>query len=305
MKKIISALSAVLALTVISTNAFADSNPITCKDFPDFCDTNEFSQVIEQNANNFYMKDIGYTGAVPASENVTLSEYKEYSVSFKFLEGLSKGTPIEELLPDDYAWMIPSGNSLAKAVLKDGAWKVIGYSYATPEQIANNEADDDSIRIDKINSAIETITSNGSVIKDVVCVKVVGYFSTFVCIVSDETYLIPFCSRPDFTGLINGKLYSASDVYETLLHTMGNGESSHNAEIINGRDLSELTDEEFMMLEFGGGGSVKQNVVQDVEIQQNAEIPFLPIILIPAAAIAITITILLLVWNRRKAPKNK
>lgn len=312
MKKFITALLAAFTLISVSTTAFAEGSQTDCKDFTDFFDADELSRIIEQNSDNRYLADISSAAAVSSRENASVSEYKEYAVTLDFLGELSKGTPLKELLPDDYSWIVSSGNSKAKAILKDGVWKFIGCSYAIPEMIENGEIADDSIRFDAINSAIEAITSNGSKVTDIVCVDVTDSYTYLVCIVSDNAYAIPFSARPDFTGLVNGKLYKASDVYDTLAQTLVGRKSARNIEAeyekyadylkaLNIDDPQVISD---LLHEYGGGSALPANLT-DAQPVKSTSMPILPIIVIPAAAVAIAITVSLLIWNKGSRKHTK
>jgi hypothetical protein len=55
------------------------------------------------------------------------------------------------------------------------------------------------------------------------------YHTSFVlCEIDNSEYLIPYGSRPDLTGLENGKLYTRKEVSQILSQTFGNGYSPND-----------------------------------------------------------------------------
>ncbi len=301
MKKIIIILFAAVVSAAVSVTAFADNSPEDCRSFESFFDSDELAIVIEQTADDDFMKEIEYTAANVHRDN-NIGEYKEYSALYPdFLDRLANGTPVKELISDEYAWIIPSGEYTADVHLNDkGEWYTVRIGRFDEEVIKRGIVKDDSVRFDQVNSAIEKIGMSN--IEDVICINMPTKYVKFVCLVSDTTYVIPFCPRPDFNGFENGKLYTAAEANEIWFENVASKISTHNAEIINGRDIDELTMDELLSLQIGGLGTGNGTATQP-EVKNN--MPIIPILIIPAAAIAAAITITMLVWNKRGKKHSK
>ncbi len=297
MKMFITNVLTAITLTAASTTAFADSGSVTCKDFTDFFDAGELSQVIEQTALN---------NAADIIEYETIGGYKFFMANPNILKELSSGKPLKELLPGEYRWMIPSDDGcLTIVALNDGAWEAVGRIISEPELIASGAVDDSTVRFDKINAAIENIALNDpSGITDIVCFYIYEYAGDFVCITTENNnYLVPFSARPDFTKLTNGEIYDLSEAYGTLVQNFGEYKvPTHAGKKAESYTLEEIKD----ILRVYGADSVPTAVGDaGTKSVKSASVPFLPILIIPAVAIIIAITVILHIWNKGSRKHTK
>ncbi len=301
MKKIVVFISALLMMSLFSISAFAENAPITenCKSFSYFFDENEFLQVIDQAIADPFTKETDQIGKTSA-DSTEYKGYKEFMVSHKLLTDLENGKQLNELLPTEYRWVIHNdkGDEAVAAKKTDG-WKAIGYSRVVCELLESSGVADARVDVDMVNSALNIITDD---IIGVVCVYIPAYYGKFICITtSTKPYLISFNARPEFTGLENGRLYDLSEANDILYQNFG--DMSTNADIVKDRSVDELGWEDIIHFKYGGAGkTVQQDVIQEY---QSAEIPFLPIILIPAIVISVIITVMLLIWNNGSRKHTK
>ncbi len=301
MKKVSAIFSAMILAATVTMTAYADNAPADCKDYKSFFDNEELGVVIEQTRDDNLMKDTGYNAANAQSNsrssNIT-GEYKEYIAGddHKFFEGLANGTSINDLISDKYTWIIPAGEYTAEVRLNDeGEWYTarIGRDLIKKSDIAG-----DTVRFDTVNSAIEQLGGSANV-EDVVCVNLPVKYIKLVCIVSDTTYVIPFCARPDLTEFENGKLYTAAQAYE-IWSKEPTKRSAVNAAILNGRSIDDLTLDEILSLEYGGAGTGTA-----AQPETKSEMPVIPIIIIPAVFIAAAITVTILAQNKNSKKRAK
>lgn len=278
MKKIIAfVLSAVLSMPLMSY-CYAEAAPETdCRDYVGIFDYDEFAEVINDTNRDYFMQEADALSTGSARNKSEIKAYKQYNAEAEdFLKDLSGGADIHDLISDYYTWMIPGPGTIAYVNLNDdGRWETTGYGEASsPDDVFK-----DVIQYDEVNSEINAfLADNDEVLKDMICVRVMRYFTNFVCVMfSSGTYLIPYAARPDFTGLTNGKLYPVDEVRDTLLVTMG--------------DPADDPGDEYNM---GGAGPISQ---------PGQTIP-LPVIIIPAAVIAAGIAAVL-VWDKSGKRKMK
>lgn len=124
---------------------------------------------------------------------------------------------IEKMLSDDFSWQIPTTDGRLTTVIKSeaGNWKIIGYAEFTEESAHATD------RIIDKKALKDTIQKYDNVTNIMYLVSY-DYYTTFVYLMSDgEEYLIPYCDRPDFTGLVNGTVYKPAEVMDTLEKNMG------------------------------------------------------------------------------------
>ncbi len=298
MKKISAIISAVILAVSVSMTASAESVSVDCRDFTGFYDGAEFARVLEQMSGDDMLRSDGASVmSVQADTDDAYGEYKCYRVGSDFLKNLADGASVKELLPDEYVWKMETEYSTATVGLNDNnEWCSAGVGYLDPQLVASGTVDSRFVRFDMVNSALEEIGAAN--VQDVFCVELSGSYTNLVCIQADNVYIVPFCSRPDFTGLENGKLYTAAEVNKIWSEGIGKTNEKYgkmNAEIINGRDISELTTEEILSLHYGYGGT---GAVTAAQTEIKNEMPILPIVIIPAAVIAAAITITMLLWRK-------
>ncbi|MDE7361303.1 MAG: hypothetical protein K2N38_05165 [Oscillospiraceae bacterium] len=282
MKKIMAVvLSAALSMS-LTVHGFADDLSETdCRSFTNVFDNGEFDEVMGDVKGDYFANEAGALSAYSARDNSDSRAYKLYRIiSANFVKELFEGTDISELISTDYSWMLPTPNSVTKVIRNDeGKWEAIGYGEISPEYTG------DTILYDKANSAItEFLADSTEEIRDVICIDATAlYFTNFVCVTlsSGGVYLIPFGMRPDFTGLTDGKMYSVDEVYTILSDTMG-------------VSFGTVTDNN-AGVQYGGAGIASEPPEQTVP---------LPVIIIPAALIAVGIAAVV-IWENKKVGKRK
>lgn len=303
MKKIISIFLAAALTAAVSVRGYADDmSEFDCKSYSGLFDADEFSEVVKQTSGDYYINEIKSIEPQPLTANGVSDgsepdAYKIYYItSADFFGKLSEGAKVLELLPESYSWIIPGESTVAKVIAdEEKGWRTVGYktiSHRDPDDVVKS----DVVKFDEVNSAVERIRLNDpSEITDVVCVNYVGVFTNFVCItLADKTYLIPFGSRPDFTGLENGALYTPDEAETILKQNMPDVfvEADPNADPLEMR--------------YGGGGIEMWDPVEktDPPAESRKITPLLPLVLISAAVIAGGITAAVLVWNRKSKHKR-
>ncbi|MFY9198680.1 MAG: hypothetical protein WBK75_05540 [Acutalibacteraceae bacterium] len=143
------------------------------------------------------------------------SAYKVYTLTHHHISSAySKHGNIKNAITSQYNWMIPTADnkSLATAELSNDKWSIIGYK--------EGDSPKNTYVIDKqqISKALDKQSKiTGDNIIDYKNIWSPMIYTTFVYIqTSQNEYLIPFGSRPDLTGLENGKIYEAKDAVEIL-----------------------------------------------------------------------------------------
>ena len=120
---------------------------------------------------------------------------------------------------EQYTWQIPtSTGNVATVIPSDvkGEWKVAGIAEFDDavETASKSVVDKDTLKC--------TISKQISDVKDFKYVISHYYHTTFAYVKSgNQEYLIPYGSRPDLTGLENGKVYQPGSVMDILEETMG------------------------------------------------------------------------------------
>ncbi len=296
MKKLFSILIAAGIFISLPASGYADgAKDFDCKNYSDFYDKNELAEVQNQIEGDYFTNEINsLENGVSAGYGVDNSEngsaYKIYEVtSVDFAEKLANNANIMELLPDNYSWIIPGKRTVAKVIFddKENNWRNAGYTELLPQE-NNDIVQSNVVQFDKVNSAVENILlKETSEITNIVCVNAVAYFTNFVCIaLTDKTYLIPFGSRPDLTGLTNGVLYSPNEVDKILKQTLGVDLDGVN----NGGEMLNMV-----------GGVGVNDTAKDKSV-----FPFLLIVIIPFVVIAVVIAVFLIGGKRLKhLHKNK
>ncbi len=280
MKKIISLISASVMALIVSVCAYADGTAkFDCKNYSGFYDENEFAEIT---------RDL--RGDCIAEEAVA---YKVYTSNVPwFFEKLSEGASVSELVEDEYHWLLPRNNSVAYVEKgEDNKWEAVGSATAP--------TDDDTIksnivRFDEVNSAINSL-GEPSEAKDIRCVNLPEYHSYFVLVtLSDAIYVVPYSTRPDFTGLENGALYSSDEAMTILKQNMGEVYAEDNPTA------------DPLATPAGGVGYKTLDTADKITASaiSRSEVPLLPLVLICAAAIAGGITAAVLIWNRKSKHKR-
>lgn len=159
-----------------------------------------------------------------------LNGYKLFSLNApNFLESIGSSQSISDMVADDYVWVVDAQGKTIKVDNTDKSWSVIGYSEAK-EGVVSVQRVSDYIDLTAVNSMLSSKSSDGgqSAVA-VLCFDAPMYHTSFVlCEIDNSEYLIPYGSRPDLTGLENGKLYTRKEVNQILSQTFGNGYSPND-----------------------------------------------------------------------------
>lgn len=290
MKKIVSTLLAVAMALNFSVCAFADGAEFDCASYSSLYDADEFAEVTNDLRGDHIAEEAVAFNAYNGSEG---SAYKVYTSNASwFFEKLSEGVSVSELVDDEYHWLLPRNNSVAYVRKgEDNKWEAVGSATAP--------TDDDTIksnivRFDEVNAAINSLEEQSEA-KDIRCVNLPEYHSYFVFVtLSDAIYVVPYSTRPDFTGLENGALYTSDEAMAILKQNMGEvyTEGDPNADP--------------MAIPAGGVGYKTLDTADKITASEisRKEAPLLPLVLICAAAIAGGITAAVLIWNRKSKHKQ-
>jgi len=146
------------------------------------------------------------------------ASYKLYStVDFNIVSAYNLLGSMENVISEDNCrWMLPTkdGTKVYTAILNGNKWQVIGSSAEPDPETAMAIVSTDTM--DKAQLR-ERLVGRFEDIVDIKYIWAPLYHGTFAYIQAEGCeYLVPQCSRPDFTGLENGELYEASVVIETL-----------------------------------------------------------------------------------------
>ena len=188
-----------LFLAVFPTSSLASGTEP--EDFPEYYDAKEYPE-IEQALLEW-----------PASPAGIVSAYKLYQYTdastVRFIDDLAEGKDISKQIKNKYNWVAVSEGSTYTIVKSDGKWRVAGQRYHSsatkPSQDISREA---------FMKALDGIE-----VTSVKAFQFTQIFTTFLLIqTKDTTYVVPFCARPDFTYLENGKRYTLEQT-GTILRT--------------------------------------------------------------------------------------
>lgn len=143
------------------------------------------------------------------------SAYKVYTLTQPHISlAYDEHQNIKNAITNEYKWMIPTTDNkqLATAQLSNDKWEIIGYK---EDDNSKNTYAIDKQQITKAFDKQSKIT--GDNIIDYKNIWSPMIYTTFAYIQTNENeYLIPFGSRPDLTGLENGKIYEAKTAVEIL-----------------------------------------------------------------------------------------
>jgi len=142
----------------------------------------------------------------------TQKGYKLYTVSNPDIaESFATKTAISELMGSTYYWIVPTKQGgYIRLSQADGNWQVIGWQHPS----ANGTSDGKLVNQETVKSALQGFLTK---ITNLYCFEAAAYDTNFVYFQTGGTeYLIPFGSRPDFTGLENGKSYTRQEVQSIL-----------------------------------------------------------------------------------------
>lgn len=189
--------------------------------YPEFFDAAEFQQVWDAVFHTELLYENGVLDeARPADTEGSLeASYKMFSLKDpKLLPALQNGSDLSGLISDEYVWIVvTAANQSIRTAQVDGEWEVLGYSAPRSETAATNV-----VQPEALNTDLATLSASQASIDRLVCFEAPMYHTNFVYMdTSDGAFLVPFGSRPDLTGLENGKLYTPEEVGGILSASFG------------------------------------------------------------------------------------
>ena len=257
-KKTISILIFLSTLTLVVNcsiiTIFADNYDDTSeiKNIYDSTEIGEVFQTIENDAliNN---STATYENSEQKINNEELSPYKIYSISPQEFSDINIDYVVKnKIKSDDYKWIVPDNNKrVIKVGKKQGKWEVLGYS-----TFENNTEGAEILLSKSVNNILTTThesvltnsvdgIKNNNLSETYICFEIPQYHTYFVGLFSDnESYVIPYGSRPDLTGLENGKKYSIENANKILTVNFGITESNYD----NGGGISNKTNNNTLLI---------------------------------------------------------
>lgn len=162
---------------------------------------------------------------------------------------LEKGSSIKDNISETCYIIVPIENGYIKYLKDDNG--IVSY---VGDVLFNGSSKNTNI----VNiSVVKSILNNKKYAKatDVKAIEVPMYQTSFVYFRSNnEEYLIPFGSRPDLTGLENGKVYNVTDCLSVLSTTWGDvsvdgdGRSNGNGGYVGSFSKNQNTITNFVIL---------------------------------------------------------
>lgn len=207
-----------LCLCVLPAGAASLSIPDNCtnlltdeREFPELLDAMGDSAVLKMEPNE-------YTQAI-----LNMPAWKVYTlISQDLLAGLQSEAPVTDLISEEYVWDVLRPDARVRLANKNGAWTPIG---SAPSNSG------DVVDLDAVSAHLTVLEQdNPGTALLVQCFRAPKYHTTFVLIAHGTAeYLVPFCARPEFTGLQNGVLYSRQEVLQALeLHFSAASSGNYN-----------------------------------------------------------------------------
>ena len=194
------------------TNTQTDSGNNAIEITIDFGDNTEDARNVLNFANDNAQKWIGKE-VVELSEIVDIYPFRYFKeTSSRLIEKYDDGVALHEMLMvDDQLWaVITETNQIITVRQKDNDFEIAEIRTKGPINDSYDKI------VDK-NAVIEEI--NRSQISQIDGVYIATDFRPLTCVIvvsGGDEYVIPFCSRPDFSHLENGKLYTAKEAIDTL-----------------------------------------------------------------------------------------
>lgn len=229
MKRIIIAVLA--SLFLLPSQAFAEENKVyqLQQNQELLFDQEEYEQVmasIEKNvllSSSTESKNGSRFSLSETSNSEQRNAYKVYSlVREDLLASVASGIAISDLISDDYEWLVTDEEGNIVYVKKvDNKW--VPYMISSPtastfeSEIVQYSTIAEHISIVATEQAAKSLQAERINPTTAQCFYSKVYRTFFVYITDGLTdYLVPFTSRPDFTKLNNGKLYSLQEVCKIL-----------------------------------------------------------------------------------------
>lgn len=133
-----------------------------------------------------------------------------------FAEDLKNGKTLHEMMSSSrYGWCIDTNGVTLWMDKCDGKWKATSCS-------ENPTDDPGTVDFDAAEKAIAELENEyGAKDISVQCLYSRNYFGRYLIIYSSVgEFVVPFSYRPDFTGLENGRLYTAGELAEVLVENL-------------------------------------------------------------------------------------
>lgn len=204
------------SLLCMPLSLFAKAADVNTMLYDNLFDATEFREVQEA----IWGTDVLYENGILSEAQTRSNGENEFDNSYKlhFLEGnlvsvLNNGGSISTLISDDYVWIVSTANNNAIRVDDvNGKWEVLGYS--TP---SSKNSTTDLIQMDTLITNLSTFSTDQNAVTELICFEAPMYHTNFVYMnTPDGEVLIPYGSRPDLTGLENGKVYTTQEVSDIL-----------------------------------------------------------------------------------------
>ena len=140
---------------------------------------------------------------------------KQYRLNSVYIyDDYTKNGNFGSMISDDYNWIVPlyDENIYISFSKKSGSWQFGGAGSSL------SFTDDDGNKLD-LDFSLKGILKKLKKEKGITNADEIKYVSSdrvnFIYVLTDGTeYLIPYCSRPDFTELENGKIYTAGEALD-------------------------------------------------------------------------------------------
>jgi len=168
--------------------------------------------------------------SLPVSSPLNLEgAYKVYGLlNPDIVDTYKKQASIRDVISDEYKWQVPTENFDLVTVRKAqtaNTWELVGVVF-------NDETDSMRSKVVNKSSLHTAISSRVKEISNLQYIDCPMYFTTFAYLESGgQEYLIPYSTRPDLTGLENGKMYTASDTVAILYTNFGERVPDYNGGI--------------------------------------------------------------------------
>lgn len=246
-KKTISLLIAlILIFGCFVLPAFADSS----SDLKSIYDSSEINEVLKAIGDDALINkyEASQKSSVQNASSENLSPYKLYSLSPLEFSDINSKVIKDIIASDDYKWIVPNNTSRVITVAKsDGKWEVLGYSTSEGDSKSTESTLGESVsgilKTVQAEGTAEIKTDNSN--ESYLCFEIPQYHTYFLGMFSEnESYVIPYGSRPDLTGLENGKKYSpetAAEILSTNFNILNSNSNDNGggsgAEAENGSNL--------------------------------------------------------------------
>ncbi len=195
---------------------------------------------------NIYITADSVTSMTEAS---SLSPYKLFSISVSDLSELSENPDkINEIVSGEYKWLVSDEHGWVEKIGKiNDEWHILGYSTleTETEQAALTQSRFVKNILNTNETVAESVNSTDASTETYICFEVAQFHTSFIgCFSDNESYVIPFCNRPDLTELENGKKYSIKEVCEVLTEKFISGDANVNSGSVNAGSYVQKLDAE-------------------------------------------------------------